>query len=96
MEEYWKKVWMDAVAGMRALLDGYMAVEDSLDGMRKDLAYVMKHGCGAEKAEAIGHFGDYKWAVHETEAHTGGLLPVNIPRPVTDKLFRFLETGTVE
>ena len=27
---------------------------------------------------------------------TGGLLHVNVPRPVTDKLFRFLETGTVE
>ena len=57
MEEYWKKVWMDAVAGMRALLKGYMEVEDSCDGMRRALAYVMKHGCGAEKAEAIGHVG---------------------------------------
>jgi hypothetical protein len=26
----------------------------------------------------------------------GGLLPVNIPRPVVDKLYRFLETETVE
>ena len=26
----------------------------------------------------------------------GGLLPVNIPRPVVDKLYKFLETETVE
>ena len=27
---------------------------------------------------------------------TGGLIPVNIPKPVLDKLYKFLETETVE
>jgi len=69
MHEYWKRVRDDALAGMRKLLDGYMKVEDTCEGMHGALAYVMKHGNGQEKADAIAHFDDYKWAAHELAAH---------------------------
>lgn len=72
MREYWQKVHDEALAGMRKVLDGYMGVEDTCEGMHKALEYVMKHGNGQEKAAAIAYFGDYKWAAHEVAAHKAG------------------------
>ena len=69
MREYWQKVRAEALAGMRKLLDGYMKVEDTCESMHNALAYVMKHGNGQEKADAIAYFDDYKWAAHEVAAH---------------------------
>jgi hypothetical protein len=69
MHEYWEKVKSEAFGKMHKLLDGYMKVEDTLESMHDALAYTMKHGNGCEKADAIEYFGDYKWAIHEEEAH---------------------------
>ena len=69
MEEYWKKVHDDALAGMRGILDGWRGVEDTCEGMEEALACVMRHGSGREKADAIRLFGDYMWAAHERAAH---------------------------
>ena len=75
MDEYWKKVHDKALADMRKVLDGYMAVEDTCEGMHKALAYVMRHGNGQEKADAIAAFDDYKWVAHEIAAHNAEVVP---------------------